>query len=364
MVFEKEEDMYELIQEYFQIRGYKVIIDKPHGSGVKFKSLKGWIIDVVGVKKQKSPEVVAIEAKNSLGSSAVLDAYSKAEMYRNVCNRVFVAFPKMALHLRENKETAKEIRHECQRRGIGMLEVGAECKEVLSAIPSSLRIGMLRDLLNEFERNTVQFDGFEEEDFVRYFSENEQDVVKHKLRLLVKEVETRLKAKGLVLTHDGPDWFSFSKKLPAGERYWRVPHFTVNYWSWEAGIMAEFIAREGRSLNNLRRKIQQNPDVFDNIIGTLKNKMHCEIKIDERIHVGGYTTHSSSEYIVSSNYLDRIYASKLRTLILQKGRKGKIWLWIGHLFHLSEEETHSAELINSIEEFVNGLMELYNYLTN
>jgi hypothetical protein len=223
---------------------------------------------------------------------------------------------------------------------------------------------MFRDLLNEFEKSTSQFNGFEEEDFVRNFSENEQDVVERKLRLLVEDVEERLKTKGLVLTHDGPYWFSFSRKLPAGERYWHVPHFTVSYWSWEAGIMAEFIAREGRSLNNLRRKIRQDPELFDKIIGNLKHKLPCEIKIDERVHVGGYSTDSGSKYVVSSQYLDKIYASKLRALILEKGRKGKIWLWIGHLFHLSEKETHSALLVDSIEGFFNGLMELYNYLAD
>jgi hypothetical protein len=131
VMFKKEEDMYESIQEYLENRGYEVIIDEQRGSGIKFKSLKGWTIDVVGVKKQRSPEIVAVEAKNSVNSSAILDAFSKAEMYRKVCNRVYVAFPRIALHLKENSETSREIRQECQRRGIGMLEVGEGCKEAL-----------------------------------------------------------------------------------------------------------------------------------------------------------------------------------------------------------------------------------------
>jgi transcriptional regulator of aromatic amino acid metabolism len=78
LFFKDEESMYEVIKNYLVDNGYQVIIDKPRGFGVKFKALKGWIIDVIAVKKGKNLEVIAVEAKNNLGSSSVLDALSNA----------------------------------------------------------------------------------------------------------------------------------------------------------------------------------------------------------------------------------------------------------------------------------------------
>lgn len=365
LFFEKEEDAYEIIEKYLEGKHYLVLIAKPKGSGIKIKSLKGWTIDVIGIKKGKNPEVIAIEAKNNLGTSSVLDALSKAEMYRKFCTRVYVAFPRGHLRLKENRVIVREVRQECERRGIGMLEVGKECKEIVQAVPSSLRIDMLKEILNEFEKRTSQFNGFEEEDFVKYFTDVEENVVWHKFNLLAKEVGERLERKGLVQTHEARGvnwWYSFSRKLSKGQRYFDVPHFTVSFWGWDGGIMAEFIVREGSYLSNLRKKIQQNPELFIRIFRRLKEKLPCEIKIMERVHIGGYRTDSSSEYSIFSQHLDEDYITKLMNLIIEGGRKGKIWLWIGHLFHLSEEETHSRKLIDCIEEFVEGLMELYSYI--
>ena len=190
LFFKKEEDMYDSVKKHLEKLGYRVVVDKPRASGIRFTSLKGWTIDVVGVKKERPPEVIAIEVKNNLGSSSVLDALSKAEMYRNVCTRVYVAFPRAKMRLKENRSTVKEIRQECERRGIGILEVGEECRELIRAVPSSLRVDMLREILNEFERRTSKFEGFEEEDFAKYYSDNEDDVVWHKFELLIKEKQT------------------------------------------------------------------------------------------------------------------------------------------------------------------------------
>jgi hypothetical protein len=355
--------MYDLIKKHLEKLSYRIIVDKPKGSGIKFRSLKGWTIDVVGVKKAKSPEVVAIEVKRNLGSSSVLDALSKAEMYRNVCTEVYIAFPKGSLHVKENRVTVREIRQECKRRGIGLMEVGEECREVIPAVPSSLRVDMLREILNELEKKSSKFNGFEEEDFVKYYSYDEEDVVRHKFKLLIREVEERLKARGLVLTHRPRGekwWYSFSRKLSRGERYFDVPHFTVSFWG--VGIMAELIIRESSYLNQLRKKIEKNPRPFVRIIQRLKEKFPCEIRVKERVHIGGYETETSSEYAVFSQHLDQYYARKLKKWILRKTHKGKKWLWIGHLFHLHDEETGSEELVERIQEFVEGLTELYEFV--
>jgi len=363
LFFKNEEEMYGIIKDYLEEQGYQAIIDKPRGSGIKFTSLKGWTIDAVAVKKGKHPEVIAIEAKNNLDSSSVLDALSKAEMYRNVCTRVYVAFPEGDLRQKENKTTVQEIRQECERRGIGMLEVGKECKELIRSVPSSLRVDMLKEILHEFEKKASHFKGFEEEDFARFYSDEEDDVVWHKFRLLVEDVEKRLEEKELIRTHEARGtswWYSFSKKLSRGERYFDVPHFTVSFWG--EGIMAELIVREGSYLNNLRKKIQQNPELFKRILSELKSKLPCDIKIMERVHVGGYQTESSSQFIVSSQHIDESYTKRLMQTLQKKGQKGKIWLWIGHLFHLHDEETHSDKLVICIEEFVEGLMEVYKFI--
>jgi hypothetical protein len=155
-------------------------------------------------------------------------------------------------------------------------------------------------------------------------------------------------------------WYSFSRELSKGERYFDVPHFTVSFWG--EGIMTELIIREGSYLNNLRKKIKQDPKQFCSIIRKLRNKTPCEIKVMERVHIGGYETDSSSEYVVFSRYLDQYYARQLKRLILEKSQKGKTWLWLGHLFHLHDDETHSENLVNHIKDFVKGLKEFYDFI--
>jgi len=244
-----------------------------------------------------------------------------------------------------------------------MLEVGKDCKELIRAVPSSLRVGMIRQILHEFERKAIQFNGFEEEDFAKYYSEIEDDVVWHKFKLLVEDVEKRLKQKGLIRTHEARGtswWYSFSKKLSRGERYFHVPHFTISFWG--EGIMAELIVREGPYLNNTRKKIQQNPELLKQMLRRLRDKFPCEIKIKERVHVGGYQTETSSEYVVSSQYINESHIRRMMQFLQKKGQKGKIWLWIGHLFHLHDDETHSDELAGRIDEFVDGLMEIYGFI--
>lgn len=362
-IFKNEEEMYSPIKKYFERQGYPTIIDDPRGSGVKFTWLKGWIVDAVAVRKGKDPEVIAVEAKNDLGSSPILDALSKAEMYRNVCTKVYVALPENDLHLKENKSVVVQIRQECERRGIGLLAVGKDCKEVIRAVPTSLRIDMLREILNEFERRATQFTGFEEEDFVRHYSNVEEDVVWHKFSLLIEEVENKLKEKGLVRTHEARGeswWYSFSRKLSASERYYDVPHFTVSFWG--DGIMTELIVREGHYLNNMRRKIEQDPRQFKQMLRRLKSKLPCEVKVMEQIHVGGYQTETSSQFIVSSQHIKESHIKRLMQLLQKKGKEGKTWFWIGHLFYLYDKEAQSNQLVDHINRFVGDLVEIYKFI--
>jgi len=109
-------------------QNYKVIIDSPIGSGIKFDLLKGWTIDVSGIKGN---EIIAVEAKNDLGAQTILQAISQAEMYKNACTRVFIAFPQA--DLKENQVILQDIQRLCQARGIGLLSVGKICEEIVPA---------------------------------------------------------------------------------------------------------------------------------------------------------------------------------------------------------------------------------------
>ena len=363
MKFIREEDMYPTIGKYFEDQDYKVIIDSPIGTGIKFDLLKGWTIDVSGVKGN---EIVAVEAKNNLGAQTILQAISQAEMYKSACTRVFIAFPQT--DLKENQDILKDIQRLCQARGIGLLSVGKICEEIVPAAISAMRVGIFREIVDQFTLKTYEFEGFKEEDFVKYYSDLEGDVVWHKFQLLTTDVERRLAKKGLVLTHRADRsrwWNSFSRKLPKNKRYYQVPHFTLSFWGYEAGIMLELIVREGLYLNNLRRKIRKDPSVFNEIMKKIKNsKFTYEIELMKRIHIGGYETTTASKYVITSEYLDSSNTKKLAELLFEKERGRKIWFWVGCFFHLSEEKSHSSDLVDEIEASTDDLIELYDFASS
>ena len=69
-------------------------IDYPKGTGIKFNLLKGWTIDVVGIKTEDGrKEVVAVEVKNRVSPLSVMQALSQAEIYQKACTKVYIAFP-------------------------------------------------------------------------------------------------------------------------------------------------------------------------------------------------------------------------------------------------------------------------------
>lgn len=106
-----EEILYPVVAEFLKRKGYDVKIDSPKGSGIKFDLLKGWTIDVVGIKPVgRRKEVVAVEVKNHVTPSSVLQALSQAQMYQNACTKVYIAFPITAWDKEENTDAVEEVK--------------------------------------------------------------------------------------------------------------------------------------------------------------------------------------------------------------------------------------------------------------
>jgi hypothetical protein len=359
----KEIEMYDTIKRHFEQQNYRVVADKPPDSGIYLKSLKGWRIDVVAVKKEQQPEVIAVEVKSNIGMNSVLDALSKAEMYRNVCTKAYVAFPREALE--QDKLMEHQIRQECERRGIGILQVGAQCTEILGAHAPPLRVEMQRELIDEIARKSRTFEGFEEQDFVRFCSRfrKDREITWRRFNLLGQAVETRLRRKSLFLAHQPTRekwWFSFSR--PSKARYYEVPHFSVVFWHDGQGIMTELIIR-GRAYTALRASLESNPGLFRKNLSRLRNLPYeCEAKVMSRTPVATrqkYKTRPKWEFMANNKHLDENVADRLADILQERGRNK--WLWIGRLFHLREEHTRSGKLVDCVDEFVQGLAGFYDY---
>jgi len=362
MKLKREEDMYEIIGEYFEKECYETIIDKPARSGIKFDLLKGWYVDVAGIKRDKNPqELIAVEAKNNLGAQSVVQAISQAEMYRSAFNKVYVAFPESDFDSKENEKVKNEITELCDAKGIGILNVGKVCKEILPATPSYLKIDIYHNVINQFEPG--EFEGFEKEDYARFYS-NDAYLVWNKFTLFMEEMKDRLKSKEVILTHE-PTWngwfFSFSDVSAENKSYFKVPHFTVN---WDDGVLLQLIVREPSYLNALKKKVKNNQSDLYNLLKKLgKGDYSFKIKIEERTHLGGYRTDSTSEYVFYSKYISKDIYQEFVDFLLKK-RKGKIWLRSTYFVSLDEEICHSKNLIDDLAGAVSDLMPLYQYFMN
>ena len=117
-----EEALYPVIAEHFERQGFKVLIDSPRGSGIRFDLLKGWTIDVVAMRpSDETKDLVAVEVKKKVNPMSVLQALSQAEIYQNACTKVYIAFPVGEWDKEENTDAVKEVIELCQSRGIDTL---------------------------------------------------------------------------------------------------------------------------------------------------------------------------------------------------------------------------------------------------
>jgi len=376
MTFNKEEEMYEIIGEYFAKNGYRTLINK-----ITFDLLsKGWKIDVVGIKKEKNkPELIAVEAKKDLKPERIVQAISQAEIYKSAFNKVYVAFPKSDLESEDNKEFVGEIEDLCKAKGVGILEVGKTCQESqerLSATPSYLKVDIYQGIINQIE--PTEFEGFELEDFVRHYNSDHDPVVFKTFSLLIEELEKRLKSKGLVLTHgpasaltEVPDenytserfWATFSDIRLKDEDYVNVPSFVIK---WRGhGVMVELISGPSSYLDAFKEKLKNDDTKFYEILRQIKEESYYyyNIKVQEgrKIERRSYelTPPTSIEYILHSEYLTtNNYQEFVR--FLREERKKKICLVISCFFHI--KGWYSEDLVSSIESAIGDLMELYRHI--
>lgn len=364
MLFKKEDEMYPIIRSYFQDQGFKVVVDSPRGSGIFFRSLKGWNIDIAGMKKAPVLEVVAVEVKKDLGKSSILDALSKAEMYRGVCNRTYIAFPNDVFNEADNKEAAKEIDELCKRRGIGLFIVGKKCEEIINASTASLRIELFNDIVNQISAHTIAFEGFEKEDFLHYYDAYRRKYVWKKFQLLKHAFETEITKWGLVCTREARQdswWFSFSRQLPRKRaRYFGVAHFTLSFRP-DDGIVVELIVRSrSRDFRKVKKRIKSNPSSFIKIIRRLeKSPYEFQISASERYHVAPYQTRASASYTLDSPYMQKDQIEQLSNLLVSSKRS--VWLLIECMFHLNSEEIASPELAHHLVLAASKLKPIYNY---
>lgn len=364
MFFKKEEEMYPIISMYFQDQGFKVVVDSPRGHGIFFRSLKGWHIDIAGVRKDPMVEVVAVEVKNNLGESSVLDALSKVEMYRSVCNRAYVAFPKDVFNEANNKKVIEEIQELCKRRGIGLLLIGRKCDEIINASTSSLRIELFNDIIEQISADASSFEGFEKEDFLKFYDNEKSKYVWQKFHLLKRAFESEMNKWGLVCTHEARAdswWFSFSKKLLRGKRFFDVAHFTLSFRA-DDGIVVELIVRsKSHDFSNLKNKIRSHPKSFHTHIQQLKKSPdEFEISANERYPIAPYKTFHSATYTLYSQYMQKDQIEQLTKLLLNSKRS--IWLLIECMFPLYSEEIGAPELVDHLCRAANQLRPIYNYV--
>jgi len=196
LIKEKSEyNLYPVVAEFLRRKGFAVRIDYPKGTGIKFNLLKGWTVDVVGIKTEDGrKEVVAVEVKNRVSPANVMQALSQAEIYQKACTKVYIAFPASEWDKEENTEAVKEVMELCQARGIGILKVRSlglrqPCIEILSPI-TSLRLDIYKGIIEQFDKKINKFNGFNIEDFQRTLEDDSKyhRIVRKKLKFLVDDL--------------------------------------------------------------------------------------------------------------------------------------------------------------------------------
>lgn len=187
--------MYPIIRKFLESKfGCKAVEEK-----TRFNLLKGWKIDVAGiVKRNGTPRIISVEAKNGIGPYTVLQGISQAEMYQKVATIVYLAFPEEKIyHFRKrNEKDWDRITNLCKSKGIGILSVKEnDCEIVEKALELPQNIDVYYDVIDQIEEQTIEeFEGFTNRDF-DYFLEIEErrrKIVQIKIRHFLNEVRDGL----------------------------------------------------------------------------------------------------------------------------------------------------------------------------
>lgn len=225
-------------------------------------------------------------------------------------------------------------------------------------------------LITEFKKylevnELARFEGFEMEDLLRMYSENEEEFeyLKNKYKKLANAVKAKLVKRGVRFHRQRvkPDgWWDYFVRSD-DRRYYEQAHFSI-YLS-EPFLGVKLHLQRCPDLTNFRKKIKRNPETFKKIIKELKkSKYNYEIYITERKHLGLYDTTKKSEYSVRSKYVKNEHVKELKEFLLLKMLKKKVWFSIHYEFGVEEAVKRGKEIIEDILEIINDWWKMYKYI--
>ena len=268
---EKEKEMYPILMDYFNKRGYKTI------SEASFKMIKNWRIDVVAYNVKKK-ELIGVEAKLKLEKA--LEAISQAEIYQMVCSKVYVAFPQTEWELEENQDMRRDVEEICKKRGIGILKVIGKglthpCKEIVKPA-LALRIDLVERMLQEIKRSFKSFNGFDEDDF-SYFLDREdwkKEIIRKKLNYLIKEIEKVIPEKAPFLVANKMGMQNIGKNYAGlnifkGVKQTECTHFSIGISANSFSVYVQIPTK--KLVNSFLEKLRRDKEKFLSIIKDLPN---------------------------------------------------------------------------------------------
>jgi len=278
--FSNETEMYPVLREYFDRKGYKTV------SQVSFRMIKGWQIDVAAYNP-KEKELIAVEAKTNLEDA--LEAISQAEMYQMACSKAYVAFPQVQWDSRANRDRRRDIEEVCKKRGIGILKVVGEgldkpCVEIIKPT-LALRIDLLEDILHDIKGSFEAFDGFDESDF-SYFFDNQRwkkGIIRKKLQKLITELNRTISTRASFLRKHKIGMQDIGKHYAGlnifrGDKPIDNPHYSIGIAATEnkRGFFSVFIQIPTKKLvKSFLKKLREDRQEFLMVIQDL-----CDVYIE------------------------------------------------------------------------------------
>jgi hypothetical protein len=341
---------------------------------VSFNILKGWKIDVAGIFKEDGvSRLISVEAKNSIGPYAVLQALSQAEMYQKVATLVYVAFPedKIAEMKKTNESDFKQVVSLCKSKGIGILSVDRKgCRIVEKPLESLHNIDMYFDLVDQIEEHTIRdFEGFDERDFDYFtdFSNGRREIVKKKIKYLLKSVKQQLLQRCPDFPNIDPRklqveignfqkgrcWCYVSEARKADLAY--EAHYTIGIDSLGVDIVLnmETIKSVGKFLeNSLKRKSE-----FLNLVKALANKdEEYELKIWERVAPLWYW---KSVISFNINHIDNSGADQIFNIL--KNQKHSVVRFVCPKYYRGTALLHDKNIVNELVDRIKQMHDLYGF---
>lgn len=381
--FSNEDEMYPIIADflhhYHQFRGCKAVENK-----ITFNLLKGWKIDVAGIIEDRNNYLIAVEAKNEISASSVLQAISQAEMYQKICNEVYIALPRdeITRFKDTNRIDWERITDLCRVKGIGIMSVGdQECDVIEKAMRLPRFSDLYEDIVNQINLETLEsFQGFTERDFDYFIerAEGRRDVVKKKIQLLIQAIKHQILSnprdfhaidtKKLVaeLPKRGFGrhgcWFFVAEAEKRRLPY--IPHFTFHVNS-EEGVSCLLTLETIRTTDKFIQKLQTEEDKFLGILERLHDKDEdYELKIWEQIPEPGKPRRSQWDWHEICSFKVGYIDQSVIHLLLKKlsNTKYPIVRLVCPPVLRGDRRLYSEEIVTVCTKWIKDLQGLYAFL--